>query len=744
MPHPDAPLQTAEDRSKNTSNLSPLMLNGKGSSVAPQLSVDDGNLEMKNIAAAEPALDASQDIMQLARLGDISSVQKLYDADVFTPLHCDDEGITPLHWAAINNQYAMCKFLLEAGADVNKKGGESVATPAMWAAQRCHYYTVHLLLEYGADPLLTDVQGYNILHLATFEGNVFLLVLLLHQNIPVDVRDSQQHTCLMWAAYKGYPACVDLFLRWGADVHATDETGFTPLHWGLVKGSVGCIQKLIEYGSDRFVAAASGKTPSVMADEMKTTFAWHKALKECGYKEDGSLAAFDFPTPPYFIQNKRSAMAKFFFFWPFLIIWSMLMIMSHMVVYAGIPIALLVGYCLQLLAQKAMAYAPSDMRQIHKTPWLSGIFAGTLFFVGISWVTTLFPATYASYPIVNTLFAIAYSLCGYFYFCTMFSEPGYVPKLAGLTEQKATINELLSLWKFDDQNFCVQCMVRMPLRSKHCKRCNRCVGKHDHHCPWVYNCVGVNNHRHFFLYLVFLELGVGLLIAITVGYYDSMTEKGSPECNILPESICRYVNSDPYTLVLAVWSALQLTWVTMLLFVQLIQISRAMTTYENMRGSHHGHGHGASEAITTALAAGTLSMGGAQLGSEGRGPDPAVAASSHGHRHRHDHGGCFAQWKKILGVDTFVETALNADKDRSRTNRNPFSRGCLKNCKDFWCDPAPIFGSRENGSAMLDGEVVNYTTMYEAPRRMMATRPRGRNGDTAGSYERLPVDDDNV
>lgn len=61
----------------------------------------------------------------------------------------------------------------------------------------------------------------------------------------------------------------------------------------------------------------------------------------------------------------------------------------------------------------------------------------------------------------------------------MVYEPGYVPKLAGLTQQKAVINELLSLWKFDDQNFCVPCMVRQPLRSKHCKRCNRCVAKHD-------------------------------------------------------------------------------------------------------------------------------------------------------------------------------------------------------------------------------------------------------------------------
>lgn len=46
----------------------------------------------------------------------------------------------------------------------------------------------------------------------------------------------------------------------------------------------------------------------------------------------------------------------------------------------------------------------------------------------------------------------------------MFFDPGYVPKLGGLTEQKQVIDELLGLWKYDDQNFCVTCMVRMPLR----------------------------------------------------------------------------------------------------------------------------------------------------------------------------------------------------------------------------------------------------------------------------------------
>lgn len=346
-------------------------------------------------------------------------------------------------------------------------------------------------------------------------------------------------------------------------------------------------------------------------------------------------------------------------------------------------------------------------------------------------------------------------------------DPGYVPKLGGLTEQKAVIDELLGLWKFDDQNFCVTCMVRMPLRSKHCKRCNRCVAKHDQyvnssfleiyrshrfsHCPWVYNCVGVNNHRHFLLYLVFLEVGIALVVRLTIACESSRSVKGSllimvdyqgfptegnDQCNLLAPELCRLVNKDPYTLVLMIWAALQMTWVTMLLFVQATQISRAMTTYENMRGSHHSHGSRASEAITLALTAGTLSLDAAQLGSEGRGADPAVPPS-HGHSHHHKEG-CFGQWKKLLGVDTFVET-LQGNSTTRRRNRNPFSKGCWENCKDFWCDPAPVFSKRENGAAMLGGEEINYTAIYETPLMMNARTRRGTDG--GGVYQSVAADE---
>jgi hypothetical protein len=268
--------------------------------------------------------------------------------------------------------------------------------------------------------------------------------------------------------------------------------------------------------------------------------------------------------------------------------------------------------------------------------------------------------------------------------------------------------------------------------------------------------VGVNNHRHFFLYLVTLAIGLIFLVRVTVGCrfclsafeyqltfedFTLVSSHASTECNVLGEALCRVVNVDSYTLVLVTWATLQLSWITMLLFVQLVQVSRAMTTYENMTGANHGHESKASEAITSVLTTGTTSRAGAELGGPGLGPDPALPPThAHSHQGHHHHDGCFAQWKKILGVDTFVETALHGydgNRNRPQRNRNPFSAGCLQNCKDFWCDPAPVFGRRENGEAVLGGAVVNYTMMYETPRLRM----RGRAGDTAGMYHTVAGDD---
>ena len=268
-------------------------------------------------------------------------------------------------WAAINNRYALCKYLLETGADVNAKGGEAVATPAMWAAQRCNYYVVNLLLQHGADPILTDGQGYNILHLATFDGNVFLLTLLLHQNIPIDCQDLQGHTCLMWAAYKGYPACVDLFLRWGASVGATDDNGFTALHWSLVKGSQACISKLVEYGSDRYAKTTNGKTPSTVATEMKSLSVWYRALGDRGFDTSGHLVKFPLPFGASLMQP--TSLCRIFFLLPFPMIFLVVLALSKLMVLIAVSVALCVIFGFILLAQRLAVFAPPSMKHVHQT-----------------------------------------------------------------------------------------------------------------------------------------------------------------------------------------------------------------------------------------------------------------------------------------------------------------------------------------------------------------------------------------
>jgi palmitoyltransferase len=182
----------------------------------------------------------------------------------------------------------------------------------------------------------------------------------------------------------------------------------------------------------------------------------------------------------------------------------------------------------------------------------------------------------------------------------------------------------------------------------------------------------------------------------------------------------------------------------MLLLVQLVQISRAQTTYENMHSQRlHSHSRKASEAFASALTAGTLPLEGAGLSLGGMGPISALPSqirNAHGHQ-GHSHEGWFSHWKKLLGLDTFVATAQDglSSRNRSRHDRNPFSRGVITNCKDFCCDTAPVFGRRETGMAMLGGEVVNYTKMYERPSRM---KFRTRHSDQSnGTYETVPADD---
>jgi len=214
----------------------------------------------------------------------------------------------------------------------------------------------------------------------------------------------------------------------------------------------------------------------------------------------------------------------------------------------------------------------------------------------------------------------------------------------------------------------------------------------------------------------------------------------SDQCNILSPSLCKVINTDAYAVIVAFWGTLQLSWVFMLLFVQFVQVARAMTTYENMFGIDYRSAAALNSAFTST---------GAPLDPSHPDAHPPTGAAGqtghdHGHgHHKHKHGGFLGQWGKLLGVDAFVDTATGrgaATGKNKKKKKNPYSRGCLTNCKDFWCDPAPMFGQRETGAAVLGGEHVNYTDMYESPALMDVGRGR-RGAGSRGAYEAVAADE---
>jgi hypothetical protein len=240
-----------------------------------------------------------------------------------------------------------------------------------------------------------------------------------------------------------------------------------------------------------------------------------------------------------------------------------------------------------------------------------------------------------------------------------------------------------------------------------------------------------------------------LLVSTFVIRYDAnlttadLENRDTPKdvtCVIISEELCKIYNRDPFTIVLTIWAALQLTWVTMLLCVQLLQVARNLTTYESMRG--HLHSHTSADALNSFVTTGDTSQ-------DVAGNNTATNTNGFGSgqdtgdlpRPRQPKHSIWDQWKRLLGLDTFFAIALHGSQaqqmQRTQPRGNPWSRGIVTNCKDFFCDGSPVFGKKEGGYARLAGERVDYTRLYEVPKMRYA---RGGGGD-GGRYESVAAEE---
>ena len=124
---------------ENTAQSLPSMVNGKTSIAPPQVSVDT-NMELDNMPSSEVKLPLHEDIMQLARLGEIGPVRKLFEEGKFDATYKDEQEITPLHvcnagrnwvgikWSLILSQYSGLQSIITMRSANSSSSQELMST----------------------------------------------------------------------------------------------------------------------------------------------------------------------------------------------------------------------------------------------------------------------------------------------------------------------------------------------------------------------------------------------------------------------------------------------------------------------------------------------------------------------------------------------------------------------------------------------------------------------------------------
>jgi len=99
------------------------------------------------------------------------------------------------------------------------------------------------------------------------------------------------------------------------------------------------------------------------------------------------------------------------------------------------------------------------------------------------------------------------------FFAIQGSDPGYLTSDSiplSLKEMVTNTNETTTTTSGIDIEiglqsnvlYCDKCNIITPIRSHHCKVCQRCVATFDHHCPVIGTCIGERNHSKFYILLV--------------------------------------------------------------------------------------------------------------------------------------------------------------------------------------------------------------------------------------------------
>ncbi|KAL1116290.1 hypothetical protein AAG570_005785, partial [Ranatra chinensis] len=513
--------------------------------------------------------------------GSLERCKQLVEAgyDVNQP---DGETVTLLHWAAINNRQDIIRYYVSKGAIVDAIGGELLATPLHWATRQGHLGSVTLLMQYGADPSLRDAEGCTCIHVAAQFGHTSIVAYLIAKGTSPNLQDRNGMTPLMWSCHK--VSSLDptrLLLTFGASTTMQDNVhGYTALHWAILAKNHTAVSTLTQLNANLDIADKQGITPySLLSSPKAATWLGKKVLEK--------VTEHSVVTQRNTICRRITGDKRLRYYCmvstPFLLFYLIGMTLQSTIPYLAKVGVLIAAY---IVLHCAMKYV-FDERLMNVLPM--SVYFATKFWFYMTWFLWLSVAVSA---LTSLLFILSSLVLWHFFYKSWRGDPGVV---ATTQDQKfRTIIELAERGGFDTQYFCSTCLVRKPIRSKHCSICNRCVAKFDHHCPWVANCIGARNHRYFMGYLIMLLVMCIFFLYGCVSFWNVLcpeVHKADIWTGIWLRAQC-----DSWVFWVAIHALLHSVWVTMLFACQMYQTFLSaqisilgMTTNERMNAGRYGH-----------------------------------------------------------------------------------------------------------------------------------------------------------
>ena len=172
------------------------------------------------VAVAAPGSPiAESPVADAAMRGDADTVRALLrdGADVNA---AQGDGMTALHWSAINGDAGLTRVLLYAGANADSTTRLGGYTPLHLATNEGRGEVVTVLLEAGSNPAAITDTGLVALHFAAQAGDAKAVLTLLEHGADINIRgETHGRAPLIFAASRNRLEAMEVLIAQGADVY---------------------------------------------------------------------------------------------------------------------------------------------------------------------------------------------------------------------------------------------------------------------------------------------------------------------------------------------------------------------------------------------------------------------------------------------------------------------------------------------------------------------------------------------